>query len=55
MLSIQTFDFTLLCLFLPLFLFLLSVLLDVGLELCNPEKKSVFVENGGPNDLTLPE
>jgi hypothetical protein len=41
--SIQTFDFAFLCLLLPLFLFLLGVLLDVGLKLRNPEKGLVHV------------
>jgi hypothetical protein len=41
MLSIKTFDLALLCLLLPLFLFLLGVLLDIGFKLCNP-KQSVL-------------
>ena len=45
MLSIETFNLPLLCFFLPLFLFLLGVLLDVGLELRNP-KKSQYLKTG---------
>jgi len=44
MLAIKTFDLALLCFFLPLFLFLLGVLLDIGFELRNPEEKSVLVQ-----------
>lgn len=43
MFSIQTFDLAFLCLFLPLFLFLLGVLLDVGFKLRNPEMGLVHV------------
>jgi hypothetical protein len=39
MLAIKALDLALLCFLLPLFLFLLGVLLDVGLELSNPEER----------------
>jgi hypothetical protein len=55
MLSIETFDLAFLCFFLPLFLFLLGVLLDVGLELRNPKKGSVTDKGGAQNTLTPPE
>jgi hypothetical protein len=38
MLPIKTFDLALLCLLLPLFLFPLGVLLDIGFKLGNPEE-----------------
>ena len=55
MLPIETFDLAFLCFFLPLFLFLLGVLLDIGLELRNPEEESVLVKGEAQGTLTPPE
>ncbi len=53
MLSIKTFDLALLCLFLPLLLFLLGVLLNIGLELCNSEQMSALASINVRDTLTL--
>ena len=56
MLSIKTFDLALLCLLLPLFLFLFGVLLDIGLELCNSVNESQYLAvEEGTGALTLLE
>jgi hypothetical protein len=55
MLSIETLDLAFLCFFLPLLLFLLGILLDVGLELRNPKWPSVADEGETQNTLTPPE
>ncbi len=55
MFSIKTFYLALLCLLLPLFLFLLGVLLNIGLELCNSGKKSALACINAQGVLTLLE
>ena len=53
MLAVETFDLAFLCFFLPLFLFLLGVLLNIGFELRNSGKTSVLVKGNVYYTLTL--